>query len=838
MSPIRYASIKRKQTLLMTLTSCVALLLATAGFVSYEVVTFRETMVQNLSNLAKMLGNNCKVALEYDDTRTVTDVLADLRTEPNIVAACLYKDGRVFTNYHRLGAKAKFLPPMLQADGPSFGPDRLVLFQRIAGTTGAVYLESDLQALHQRLRQYANIAAGVLLLAVVVAFLLSAWMQRFISGPILHLVEATRAVARQKNYAVRVPKESQDELGLLIDDFNEMLAQIQMRDTALQEAHAGLEKRVAERTGELQAEVAERQRAEEQLRQQFGRLSLLNQIIRAVAERMDLADIFAVTLRNLEDHLPVDFGGVYLFDASGDALVVAAHGPRSEAWAVRLNEKIGTPLKLDPAALESFLHGQMLNLQNAAHADSDVARRLAAAGLEAAVLVPLIAESKPLGTLLVARQGAHDFSSGECEFLRMVSEQVALVARQAQLHGELRDAYNELRATQHAVLQQERLRALGQMASGIAHDINNALAPIIGFADLMLTGDPTLSATTREHLERIKTAGLDISHTVDRMREFYRQRNEAEHLFRLDLNRLVQDAINLARPRWRDIPQQRGLVVSLRTELDATLPPVLGIESEVRQGLVNLIINAVDAMPQGGTLTLRTRLVERTAKPGLEALPAWVHLEIADTGIGMDDETRRRCLEPFFSTKGKRGTGLGLAMVYGVMERHGGQIELESAVGMGTTVRLIFPVPVLAPEAEAAPSRTGPALPCLRILCIDDEPMILDVVSKMLISRGHKLTTRESGEAGLDIFRKTLGSVTPFDVVITDLGMPGMDGRAVAQAIKRESPATPVILLTGWGMFMKYANDTPKEVDCVLSKPPTVKDLEDGLLAVVKKPPA
>lgn len=201
----------------------------------------------------------------------------------------------------------------------------------------------------------------------------------------------------------------------------------------------------------------------------------------------------------------------------------------------------------------------------------------------------------------------------------------------------------------------------------------------------------------------------------------------------------------------------------------------------------------------------------------------------------MDEETRRRCMEPFFSTKGERGTGLGLSMVFGVMQRHEGHIEIESALGKGTTTRLIFPVTVagsgsrLRLEKEEKP--TG--LP-LRVLCIDDEPLVRALMKEILEYDGHRVETADSGQGGVEAFRAAKDRGEPFDVVLTDLGMPHMDGREVARMVKRESSATPVILLTGWGQRMKAQGDLPTQVDYVLSKPPRVNELREVLRQVTR----
>src|SRR5204862_7041070 len=192
-----------------------------------------------------------------------------------------------------------------------------------------------------------------------------------------------------------------------------------------------------------------------------------------------------------------------------------------------------------------------------------------------AVAVPLLVENNLFGVLLTGRLAATSFSSGECEFLRTLSEHVALAAHQARLHSELETAYNDLRKTQQTVMQQERLKALGQMASGIAHDINNALSPVVGFADLLLRAEKSLTANGKKYLSHIRTAGEDIAHIVARLREFYRRRDENESLQKLNLNTVAAQVIDMTRPRWRDIPQSKGVTIEMQPEFAAEVPELL-----------------------------------------------------------------------------------------------------------------------------------------------------------------------------------------------------------------------------------------------------------------------
>ena len=298
-------------------------------------------------------------------------------------------------------------------------------------------------------------------------------------------------------------------------------------------------------------------------------------------------------------------------------------------------------------------------------------------------------------------------------------------------------------------------------------------------------------------------------------------------LLPVDINRLVQQVVDLTRARWSDMAQQRGIAIEMRTELAADLPAIMGAENEIREALTNLIFNAVDAMPDGGPLTLRTESRRAGSVAGASGR-RFVQVEVIDAGVGMDEDTRRRCLEPFFSTKGERGTGLGLAMVYGTVQRHSAEIEIESAVGKGTTMRLSFAIPA-TPAVGAAAATTVSAVPPLRILIVDDDPLVLKSLRDTLEADGHVVTTADGGQAGIDAFLAARAQGNPFPVVITDLGMPYVDGRKVSTAIKTAAPGTIVLLLTGWGQRLVADGDIPPHVDRVLSKPPKLRELREAL---------
>ncbi|HWW25246.1 MAG TPA: PAS domain-containing protein [Caulobacter sp.] len=569
----------------------------------------------------------------------------------------------------------------------------------------------------------------------------------------------------------------------------------------------------------ISTDITERKDAEAKLHTQLQRLSLLDEITRAIGERQDNQSIFQVVVRSIEDQLPADFACLCLYDDLERALTVAAVGINSRALALELAMPERARVDIDENGLSQCVRGRLVYEPDIADVPFPFPRRLAGGGLGSMVCAPLQVESKVFGVLVVARFQPNAFVSAECEFLRQLSEHVALAAHQAQLHSALQAAYDDLRQSQQAILQQERLKALGQMASGIAHDINNALSPVSLYTEAMIETEPGLSPAGRSQLEIIRRAVEDVGQTIGKMREFYRLRETQLETEPVQLNQLVGQVLELTRARWNDMAMQRGVVIKVETALAEDLPPVMGVASEIREALVNLVFNAIDAMPDGGVLTVDSTHV---ATGSDEA----VRVSVTDNGIGMDAEARRRCLEPFFTTKGERGTGLGLAMVYGVAQRHGAELDVQSSPGAGATVSLTF---ARAVDDRAAPN-TPAAIPRrrLRLLLVDDDPVLLKALSDALESDGHVVTIANGGGAGIEIFETSQGG-EHFDAVFTDLGMPYVDGRRVATAIKGLSAKTPVILLTGWGQGLLADDDVPPHIDLVLGKPPKLRELRAAL---------
>src|SRR6266403_5690201 len=573
--------IRRTLMRMIFLSSGAVLAVTTTGFCAYEFLTFRQSSVQQLQILSQAIASNSTAALAFDNPDDASVVLLAFRADPHIVAAALYDaQGKAFATFPQGLAAARF-PAQPGVPGYTFGRTELIGFQPVAEGSrrlGTLFVESDLGAMYARIRLYAVIVFLVIGISFPLAYLISRRLQHQLLHPILALAETTRAVSERHDYTVRAAPTGAYEFDLFTDTFNHMLTQIQQSE------------------GKLHA--------------QLSRLSLLQHITRATGERQDLPSIFQVVLGSLEENLPIDFGCMLLHDAAAPSLTVDVIGVAGRGFADKLGLRERMDVPIDANGLSRCVAGQLVYEPDVLQVPFPFPQRIAAAGLRSVVITPLIVENQVFGVLVCARRNTEAFSSGECEFLKQLSEHVALASHQARLYGALQQAYDDLRQSQHTVMQQERLRALGQMASGIAHDINNAISPVSLYTESLLEQEPGLSPRARGQLETIQRAIDDVAQTVARMREFYRQREPQMTLLPVDMNAIVQQVVDLTRARWSDMAQQRGIAIETRTELAPDLPSIMGADNEIREALTNLIFNAVDAMPKGGPLILRTRVAQ------------------------------------------------------------------------------------------------------------------------------------------------------------------------------------------------------------------------------------
>jgi GAF domain-containing protein/anti-sigma regulatory factor (Ser/Thr protein kinase) len=422
--------------------------------------------------------------------------------------------------------------------------------------------------------------------------------------------------------------------------------------------------------------------------------------------------------------------------------------------------------------------------------------------------LPVRIRDMVLGVLTFHTTAPRRYSADELAYLGSFADQAAIALDNARLYEDTQRALSDLRAMQRKLVQGETLRALGELAGGAAHHLNNLLTIVVGRIQLLrrMVEEERLARP----LEIIERAAKDGAEVVRRLQQFAGMRRTAEPRA-LDLGQLVNDVLEMTRGRWQDAARAPGteIVVDARV---APLPSIPGDAAALREMLTNLVLNAVDALPRGGRLTVEAAAAEGSAV-----------LVVSDTGLGMSEEVRQRAHEPFFTTKGVKATGLGLSVVFGIARRHGGELTVQSEEGRGTTVRVTLPLPA-GSEPPAQPAAVLPRRP-LRILLVDDEEEVRNALAEMLASRGHRVLTAGGGAEALRRLEEDSG----VDLLLTDLVMPGMTGWELAGAASARRPGLPVGVVTGWGDVPESTPGSRTAVDFVLSKPVTFEALDHAL---------
>ena len=544
----------------------------------------------------------------------------------------------------------------------------------------------------------------------------------------------------------------------------------------------------------------------EQLRREAAqkeKLASLLTVSNAVVASLELDQILDTIAREVRKVIQVDECMVFLLDEAQNVLVPAAcdvQDFRDEVMAMRLPVGQGVTGNVVLTGKGEIVNSAL---------DDPRAVQVPGTPVEQSALlcVPLLVRDKVAGAVTLTRVGDRIFHDEDLELATLFAGQCSAAISNARHYEEIRRAYHELRETQSQLVQSAKLNALGEMAGGVAHDFNNILAAILGRTQLLLQS--VSDASVRRQLEVIEQAALDGAQAVRRVQEFTRLRQD-EHFEALDVQEVLQGVLELTRPAWEAESKRRGITLTAALDLRAG-QLVAGNASELREVFTNLILNALDAMPWGGTLTLSS--IDADGE---------VCIRVTDTGVGMDAEMRGRIFDPFFTTKPIKGTGLGLSVAYGIITRHHGRIEVKSEPGRGSVFSVWLPA-TLARQAEAEPGPDVP-LPRLRVLAVDDEEPVLQVLGDLLTALGQEVEMALGGAAGLERY-----SPERFDVVFTDLGMPEVNGWDVVQAVKSRSPHTPVVIVTGWGAQIEGRALHARGADYVIPKPFSLEDVRDVL---------
>ncbi len=418
---------------------------------------------------------------------------------------------------------------------------------------------------------------------------------------------------------------------------------------------------------------------------------------------------------------------------------------------------------------------------------------------------PLKIRDQVIGVLDIESEELSGFDEEDLKVLSSLASQIGIFIENAQLFFQLKQTLRELKQAQDQIIQAEKLRAMGEMASGVAHDFNNVLAVILGNIQLLLHQLDHLGLEeVRERLKTIEQSSKDGAETVRRIQEFTGKRRDREFIS-LSMNELITDVVNITQPRWKDQTQKKGIQIAFGQKL-GKIPLILGNPSELREVLTNIIFNAVDAMPHGGQITISTQ----------RQTDDWVEVRIADTGIGMTEEVKKRVFDPFFTTKGVTNSGLGMSVSYGIVKRHGGEILIESEPGRGTTFILHLPTGYGEEKVEEKVLKRKPVeeVRSARILVIDDEESVRKILSQMLKANGYEVVVASDGEEGIEKFKNE-----KFDLVFTDLGMPRISGWEVGKTLKGIDPKVPIAMITGWGVELNKEKMNESGIDLIVSKP-------------------
>jgi signal transduction histidine kinase/CheY-like chemotaxis protein len=647
---------------------------------------------------------------------------------------------------------------------PAARPE-LIGWVRIAYSTAR--LEGDLATARQ-------LGLLFLCLVIVLGFVAALTLLRVVVRPLREASDLAREIAHG-NLARRLPVRAGDELGTLAESMNSMA-------TAL-------------------AESREREQVEAAaLRETAEAVVAIAQGARAAREP---ASVFRVVSAQLRRVTNCDCVALAVPEPRSQKLHFAHFDPAPPWGGLFRGAQLDAPL----AAALSGVDPPPLRLQTAAHT-LPLAATLAGRGFGAALLVPLALEGGPPAALLLVSRDPSAFRPAELRVAAGLASHLAAALHAAQLHDRLEKAFDDLHRTQEQLVRSERLRVAGELASGIAHEFNNVLSAILGRVQLLRLRARE-GALSPEELQAgfgvMELAARDGAETVRRLRQFGNG-EVADAAESVDLDAVIREASEFTRPRWKNAAEGGGVHIEVSLESSPSAW-VRGNASQLREVFTNLILNAVDALPRGGTVRLRTRVQDRSVTAIVE-----------DDGVGMTPETLQRVYEPFFTTKGAQGTGLGLSVVYGIVQRHGGQLAVRSHPGRGTRIEVSFPRAAAA-QPPAPPEASAP-VESLSVMVVDDEPEVRALLVDILAALGHRAVGHGSGESALEGFQPGR-----FDLVLTDLGMPGINGWQLSQSLRAKDDGVTIAFVTGWGEELDPERVRLAGADAVVAKPFAIEDV-------------
>ncbi|MFZ0636057.1 MAG: response regulator [Candidatus Acidiferrales bacterium] len=779
MAWLRNQPLKKKLTMLVMLTCGVALVLASTVFAIYDRISARAEMLQDETAVARSIALNSTAALVFHDAKSGAEILAALAADSHVIHAVLYEpNGKVFASFSRAGSEASFHPPASPPDRSGFTENRLILTEPVSlerETVGTIYLECDITKLHERLLRFIGIVAIVLLISSLAAYLLAVQLQRTISEPVLELARTAYAVTIEKDYAIRAKKTTGDEIGFLYDQFNEMLDRIQERDAAVQTARNDLEKRVEERTCDLQQEIAERERTAEALRKNKERVT-------AVLDAVD--DL------------------VFEFDADGTYLHI---------WTTR-DEMLVRPRSelLGHSIVEVF--GEELG-----HSMLDVIHGVLQTGQAESAEIPVDLPSGP--HWFQSRFSPIPAEDGSYQTVCVLSRDIT----------ERKRAEVELQRAKEAA--EAASRAKSEFLANMSHEIRTPMNGILGMTELAL--DTSLSQEQREYLATVKSSADALLVVINDILDF--SKIEAGKLEFENIAFSVRDSIGETMRTLAFRAHQRGLEFACRIKPDVPAW-VAGDPGRIRQVVVNLIGNAIKFTERGEVALEVEKEREDAESVTLHFTVRDTGIGIAPEKQKLIFEAFTQADSSM--TRQYGGTGLGLAITRRLVEMMGGSIWAESQPGRGSTFHFTARLGRSTETADAASAADPRMLEGLRVLVVDDNLTNRVILDEMLKSWGIVPTAVESSAAAMEALENAWPTEQRFNLVITDAQMPEKDGFELAEEIHQRFPGDvpKILMLSSSAQRGEGARCREVGIAAYLSKPVQQSELLSAILGLLAKP--
>ncbi|MGV8081067.1 MAG: ATP-binding protein [Syntrophales bacterium] len=742
--------IRKKLIFVSLITMAVAVGIMSLFLLVREIVTFRTTFLERLTAQADMAGYNVKAALVFEVHKDAEEAIAALGQDRNILSVAVYdRQGKVFVKYNRDVSNASFA----LSEEPKETFDWLGGFVQIVEPVvvdgepiGSILVRSSLIPFYNRLAGYIVMSLIAMLIAMGIGFGLATRLGKLIARPILQITDVMQLVATRKDFRLRVKSDSRDEIGFLAGNLNEMLSQIQARDEELEEHRHNLEKLVLLRTDAL--EKANRRLTEELQHRKHTEEDLLR-LATAIEQSAE---------------------GIYLADPNWIILYTNPAFDRMLGYEPR--ELLGWHTRL----LKSGMH------------DRDFYRNIRETLARGEIWTGRAFNKRKDGTIIPIEATLSPVRDGSGRIINYVSSHHDI---SLQLEAEA-----ERKALQDRLQRAEKMEALGTLAGGVAHDLNNVIGVLVGYSELLLIKSPE-GSPLKAYADQILQGGQRAAAIIQDLLTLARRGVTVSEV--LNLNPVITEFM-----RSPELEKIRSYNPSVRIDvhLDQGLMNIRGSRIHLTKTAMNLILNAVEAISGEGRVTVRTENVYLdTPLPGYEGTKEgeYVVLSVADSGVGIPPENLDHIFEPFYTKKvmGRSGTGLGLAVVWGTVKDHDGYINVKSEVGRGTTFLLYFPLcrESLA-EQQATVSRREYEGRGERILVVDDVEGQRNLAVSMLESLGYAVRAVASGEEAVQHLKKE-----PADLVVLDMIMdPGWDGLETWKEIVRLHPRQKAIIVSGYAL--------------------------------------